>query len=593
MNRAHLVLPTLIVGVIICLIVPVPTAILDVLLAVNIVTGLVTLSSVLNVPDPVNFSSYPSLLLVTTTARVALTVSTTRSILLHAKAGQVVETFGRVVVGSNVVVGLVIFLVLTIINLMVITKGSNALRKSRLASAWTPCRASRWPSTPTSPPACSTSGELAPQRERIAKESDFYGAMDGAVKFVKGDAIAGLIVVFVNLIGGFTIGVVSYKMPVGEAAQTYALLTVGDGLVAQLPALLYALATGMLVNRVKGEIPNLGRELGSQLASSPLTLRTAGAGALAVAFIPGMPKIPFFGLAGLLFLLASRMVASEKATAEEVETDVSITTDPDDPEVLIARMRTEPLELRLAYDCTDLVAGGDLLPRIRELRRQLATELGFVLPHVVTSEDATLAPGEYRIAVWGVDVGSGRVPQGPCSPFRIRRCSTRRRSQPSASGSSKPVFGLTGYWIPESDRGTAGRRRHARAVRRRSSPTSPNSLGAMHPICCHASTSPISSTRSATTSRCSPTRSVRTGSRWRCCTRCCARCCPNGSPFAISPGSSRRSRRPAPRPGAPRRWPTSARRARRSDRGDRRPEPIGGRHPPRARAGREADDRDP
>ncbi len=453
-GRSHLVLPALIVAIVLCLIIPVPTPILDVLLAVNIVTGLVTLSSVLNVSDPTQFSSYPSLLLVTTAARVALTVSTTRSILLHADAGEVVETFGKVVVGSNIVVGLVIFLVLTIVNLMVITKGSE--RASEVAARFSLDAMPGKQMAVDSDLAAGLLDEAGARaaRAKIARESDFYGSMDGAVKFVKGDAMASLIVVFVNLLGGFAIGVVSKKMPIGEAAQTYALLTVGDGLVAQLPALLYALATGMLVNRVRGEVPNLGKELAGQLAQNPTTLKTAAVGSVVVAMIPGMPKIPFVLLAGGLWFLASRMRASRVESSDDLP-DISVTTDPDDPEVLIARMRTEPLELRLAFDVTDLVSNGDLLPRIRELRRQLATELGFVLPAVVTTEDASLPGGEYRVAVWGVDVGSGRVPAG--SVLALPDPTMENEVGLAAIGERviEPVFGLVGYWISESERGGA------------------------------------------------------------------------------------------------------------------------------------------
>ncbi len=454
-GRTHLVLPALIVAIVLCLIVPVPTAVLDVLLAVNIVTGLVTLSSVLNVADPTQFSSYPSLLLVTTAARVALTVATTRSILLHGNAGEVVHTFGRVVVGGNVVVGLVIFLVLTLVNLLVITKGSE--RASEVAARFSLDAMPGKQMAVDSDLAAGLLDEAGARaaRAKIARESDFYGAMDGAVKFVKGDAIASLVVVFVNLIGGFTIGVVSRKMPLGEAAQTYSLLTVGDGLVAQLPALLYALATGMLVNRVRGEVPNLGRELAAQLASNPLTLRTASGGALVVALIPGMPKIPFVGLAIGLWVLAGRMKehAVEQAVADQDH--VAVTTDPDDPEVLIARMRTDPVELRVAYDVTDLVATGDLLSRIRELRRQLAIELGFVLPQVITSEDAALPAGEYRVAVWGVDVGGGRVPAGCVLALPDPTMDAELSLAAIGERVVEPVFGLVGYWIPETERGAA------------------------------------------------------------------------------------------------------------------------------------------
>ncbi len=211
----------------------------------------------------------------------------------------------------------------------------------------------------------------------------------------------------------------------------------------------------MLVNRVRGEVPNLGKEIAGQLAGSPTTLRTAGAGALVVALIPGMPKIPFIGLSAGLFFLANRLKASMADAPATSDLDVSVTTDPDDPEVLMARMRTEPLELRLAYDVTDLVAAGDLLPRIRELRRQLATELGFVLPHVITTEDASLPSGGYRIAVWGVDVGTGRVPSG--CVLALPDPSMQDEMQLAVVGERviEPVFGLVGYWIPEEERGAA------------------------------------------------------------------------------------------------------------------------------------------
>ena len=451
-KHTHLALPALIVSIVLCLVVPVPTALLDVLLAVSIVTGLVTLASVLNLEDPVEFSSYPTLLLTTTAARVALTVSTTRAILLHGNAGEVVETFGRVVVGSNVIVGLVIFLVLTIVNLLVITKGSE--RASEVAARFS---LDAMPGKQMAVDADLAAGLLDEQgaraaRKRIAKESDFYGAMDGAVKFVKGDAIAGVIVVFVNLIGGFAIGVASRGMSFGDALQHYALLTVGDGLVAQVPALLYALATGMLVNRVKGDHGSLAAELGAQLTGNPITLRTAAVGALVIGLIPGMPKLPFLAMAIGLWLGAGRV--SRRGPTTGPVADVQVTTDPDDPEVLMSRMRTEPLEIRLAYDTTDLVTG-DLLPRIRELRRQLATEMGFVMPQVTTTDDATLPAGEYRIALYGVDVGAGRAPVGAVLALPDPTAADDLALAGLGERVVEPVFGLIGYWVPEQERATA------------------------------------------------------------------------------------------------------------------------------------------
>jgi flagellar biosynthesis protein FlhA len=453
MRNTRLALPIIIVSMVLCLVVPVPLSVLDVLLSVNIVVGVVTLASVLNLADPVEFSSYPSLLLVTTTARIALTVSTTRSILLHANAGRVVSTFGHVVVGSNVVVGLVIFLVLTIVNLVVITKGSE--RAAEVAARFS---LDAMPGKQMAVDADLAAGLLDEDgaraaRRRIARESDFYGAMDGAVKFVKGDAIASVIVVFVNLLGGFAIGVLSKGMSVSNAMQTYSLLTVGDGLVAQIPALLYALATGMLVNRVKGENPDLGHEFFEQLTANPITLRTAAGGALMIGLIPGMPKLPFIGLAVGLWVVGGRVANREPAPV--VAPDVAVSTNPDDPEVLMSRMRAEPLELRLAYDLIDLANGGDLLARIRELRRQLANELGFVLPQVSTSDDATLPAGEYRIALFGVDVGSGRAPVDSVLALPDPTIGDDLSLAALGERVVEPVFGLIGYWVPERERASA------------------------------------------------------------------------------------------------------------------------------------------
>ncbi|MCE9620960.1 MAG: flagellar biosynthesis protein FlhA [Actinomycetia bacterium] len=452
-TRTRLALPMVIVALVLCLVVPVPVALLDLLISANIVVGIVTLASVLNVSDPVEFSAYPSLLLITTTARIALTVSTTRAILLHANAGEVVHTFGTVVVGSNVLVGLIIFLVLTVVNLVVITKGSE--RAAEVAARFS---LDAMPGKQMAVDADLAAGLLDEDgaraaRRRIARESDFYGAMDGAVKFVKGDAIASLIVVFVNLIGGIAIGVLIKGMDIGQAVSTYSLLTVGDGLVAQIPALLYALATGMLVNRVKGDNGNLGHEIVQQLSAHPVTLRTAAGGALIMGLIPGMPKLPFIGMAVGLWIVGGRTTTEESTTVGQP--DLAVTTNPDDPEVLMSHMRAPALELRLAYDLVDLVSGGDLLARMGELRRQLVTELGFVLPPVTTTDDVTLPSGEYRIALYGVDVGNGRAPRE--SVLALPDPTTGDDLSLAGVGERvvEPVFGLIGYWVPERARAVA------------------------------------------------------------------------------------------------------------------------------------------
>ena len=454
MSRAAIALPALIVGLVLCLFVPLPTLALDVMLALNIVIAVVTLAAVVGLADPLDFSSFPTLLLVTTAARVVLTVSTSRMVLLHGYAGEVVQTFGRFVVGSNVVVGLVIFLVLTIVNLMVITKGSE--RASEVAARFS---LDAMPGKQMAVDADLAAGLLdetgaRAARRRIALESDFYGAMDGAVKFVKGDAMAGLVIVMVNLLGGFGIGVLGRHMPIGDAAKTYSLLTVGDGLVAQIPALLLSLATGMLVNRVKGEQSDLGRELGSQLFRSALAPRIGAAASVVVGLMPGMPKLPFLASAVGLWILGTRV--SRRTIVETPVAEPIVRVGPDDPDALIAQMRIEPLELRLAFDCVDVATDGDLLARVRELRRQLALELGFVLPQVSTTDDASLGPGEYRVAVAGVDVGGGRVPAG-CVLALPDPSYGNDDMTLAALGERviEPVFGLVGYWVPESERQVA------------------------------------------------------------------------------------------------------------------------------------------
>jgi flagellar biosynthesis protein FlhA len=454
MRRTALLLPALVIGLVMVLFVPLPTQLLDLLLAMNIIISVVTLAAVVGVGDPVEFSAFPTMILIATAARLALTVSTSRLILLHGYAGEVIQTFGRFVVGQNVVVGLVIFLVLTIINLLVITKGSE--RASEVAARFS---LDAMPGKQMAVDADLAAGLLdetgaRAARRRIALESDFYGAMDGAVKFVKGDATAGLIIVMVNLFGGFGIGLVSRHLPLGEAANTYSLLTVGDGLVAQIPALLMSLATGLLVNRVKSDQADLGRELGAQLFRGPTAARIGAGASVFIGLLPGMPKLPFLAAAIGLWTIATRR--KNRVVVETPVEEHLVRIGPDDPEALIAQMRIEPLELRLAFDCVDVATDGDLLARVRELRRQLALELGFVLPQVSTADDATLAPGEYRIAVAGVEVGGGRVSSGCVLALPDPSFGSDDHTL-AALGERvvEPVFGLVGYWVPEAERQTA------------------------------------------------------------------------------------------------------------------------------------------
>ena len=447
--------PTVLVGAIVAMVVPIPAVLLDMLLAVNLAFALLILLAVLTLRDTLDLSTFPSLILITTLMRLALNVSSTRLILLEGYAGKVIETFGSFVVGGSVIVGLVVFLILVVIQFAVITAGAG-----RVAEVGARFALDAMPGKQMAIDADLAAGALSEtearqRRQRIAQESEFYGAMDGASKFVKGDAIAGIVIVMINLIGGLVIGITVAGMDVGTAVSTYSLLTVGDGLVSQIPALMISAATGLLVSRVD-EDEDLGPTVGRQLLREPRALRTAALVLAAIGLMPGLPKLPFALLVITLLILAARGSATNKQAAEQgaKEADeAAIELDPDDPRALIDRLRIEPLELHLAYDVLDLTdqdAGGDLLQRVRALRRQIADELGVVMPFVRTADDVTLDPATYRILVHGVEVARGTAP-------RDRVLALPSSDDGDLGGvpgeeTVEPVFGLRAWWVPAEAR---------------------------------------------------------------------------------------------------------------------------------------------
>jgi flagellar biosynthesis protein FlhA len=446
------VVPFVLVGAVITMVVPIPPALLDVLLAANLAFALLILLAVLTLRDTLDLSTFPSLILITTLMRLALNVSSTRLILLDGYAGKVIDTFGQFVVGGSVVVGLVVFLILVVIQFAVITNGAG-----RVAEVGARFALDAMPGKQMAIDADLAAGlidekEARERRSRIARESDFYGAMDGASKFVKGDAIAGIVIVVINLIGGLVIGVAMAGMSAGDAAATYSLLTVGDGLVSQIPALLISAATGLMVSRVDEE-EDLGPTVGRQLLRDPRALRIASVVLAGIGLLPGLPKLPFAALVIGLLVAASRR-SSEAASEVEAAAadDAVVALDPDDPRALIEQLRIEPIELHLAYDVLDLIdqeAGGDLLQRVRALRRQIGEELGVVMPLVRTCDDVTLPPSSYRILLHGVEVARGAAPRD------------RVLALPAADGelggvpgeeTVEPVFGLKAYWVPAEAR---------------------------------------------------------------------------------------------------------------------------------------------
>jgi flagellar biosynthesis protein FlhA len=455
MKRSSIVVPLTLIGVIMMMIIPISATVLDMMLAANITVAVLVLLGVILLSDSLDFSVFPSLLLVTTLTRLALNVSSTRLILLDGNAGKVIDTFGNFVIGSSVIVGLVVFLILIVIQFVVITNG--ATRVAEVAARFT---LDAMPGKQMAIDADLGAGlideaQAKEQRKRIATEADFYGAMDGAAKFVKGDAIASIIIVVINLFGGFAIGMGSLGMSFSEAVATFSLLSVGDGLVSQIPALLISISTGLLVTRVGSE-DDIGAEIGGQLLRNARALRIGALAVGGLGLLPGLPKLPFLGLAAVLLVTSSRRAAldaKEPAVAEEAP---SVKLDPDDPEALMGEMRVEPLELRLSYDILDLIdpsKKGDLLDRVKSLRRQIALELGVVMPFVRTRDDVSLAPSTYSIVLRGTEVGRGTAPQDQILALPLGEGDELRAM--GGTETVEPVFGLKAYWVPDSARAAA------------------------------------------------------------------------------------------------------------------------------------------
>ncbi len=455
MKRSSIFVPLTVIGVVMMMIIPISASVLDMMLAANITVAVLVLLGVILLSDSLDFSVFPSLLLVTTLTRLALNVSSTRLILLDGNAGKVIDTFGNFVIGSSVIVGLVVFLILIVIQFVVITNG--ATRIAEVAARFT---LDAMPGKQMAIDADLGAGlideaQAKAQRKRIATEADFYGAMDGASKFVKGDAIASIIIVVINLFGGFAVGMGSLGMNFSEAVSTFSLLSVGDGLVSQIPALLISISTGLLVTRVGSE-EDIGAEIGGQLLRNARALRFGGITIGGLGLLPGLPKLPFFVLAGLLLFASSRRSALDAREPEQREDVPEVKLDPDDPEALMGEMRVEPLELRLSYDILDLIdptKSGDLLDRVKSLRRQIALELGVVMPFVRTRDDVSLSPATYSIVLRGTEVGRGTAPQDQILALPLGDGDELRAM--GGTETVEPVFGLKAFWVSDAARAAA------------------------------------------------------------------------------------------------------------------------------------------
>ena len=443
-NLPTYAVPVGVVGIVLLLVVPVPAWMLDILIVVNIMFALLILLTTMFVKKPLDFSVFPSLLLVATLFRLGLNVASTRLVLSTGYAGQVIGSLGQVAVGGSLIIGAVIFLILVVIQFVVVTKGAE-----RVAEVGARFTLDAMPGKQMAIDADLNAGTITEaqarrRRAEVSAEADFYGSMDGASKFVKGDAIAGIVIIIINIIGGIAIGMFQNGMAIGDAVNKYTLLTIGDGLVSQIPALLMAVSTGMIVTRSNVDA-DMGSMTSAQLSQSRVAVLVAGCAAIALALIPGMPIVPFM-VVGLSLIVASRRIGArqrQEAAAGETSNNVPV-ANPDSTENLIEQMRVHALEVQLAPDLVELAsgAGDDLLSRVRALRRRLAMELGMVVPPVRTRDSIDLPISTYVIKVAGTEVGRGIAPPG-----KVLALGDSLDALPGTS-TVDPVFGLPGKWIP-------------------------------------------------------------------------------------------------------------------------------------------------
>ena len=451
--RSGAAAPVVVLAMLAMVVVPLPPLMLDALFTINIALSLVVLLAVVYVKRPLEFSVFPSVLLMVTLLRLGLNVASTRVVLLHGHegpgaAGHVIESFGQFVIGGSYAVGLVVFAILTIINFVVVTKGAGRIAEVSARFILDALPGKQMAIDADLNAGLLTREEAKARREEVREEADFYGAMDGSSKFVRGDAIAGLLIMAINLIGGVLIGVLQHDLAFGDAAQTYSLLAIGDGLVAQLPALLVSTAVAMLVTRATRE-QEMGAAVSNQVFGQQRAL-TVGAVLMGlIGLIPGMPNVPFLLLAAGMGYAAWRM---RGADLNDAEADAATAGTAAAPSQAVAELSwdeirpVEPLALEVGYRLIAMVdkqQGGELLARLKGVRRKLTQDLGFLIPAVHVRDNLALAPGQYRLLVHGVPVAQGEV-----HPDREMALDPGQVFGPLDGLPGKdPAFGLDAVWI--------------------------------------------------------------------------------------------------------------------------------------------------
>ncbi len=455
-RNGDMIVALAVIMVVAMMVVPLPWFVVDILLAFNLTLAIMILLVTMYTREPLEFSIFPALLLVATLFRLALNVSCTRLILLEGFAGNLIAAFGEFVVGGNPVVGFIVFLILVIIQFIVITKGSE--RVAEVAARFT---LDAMPGKQMAIDADLNAGlitdaDAKKRRRDVEREADFYGAMDGASKFVKGDAIAALVITAINLIGGFAVGMLQQNLDFAQSMARYSLLTVGNGLLAQIPALLISTAAGIIVTRAASE-ENLGTDVIAQVIEQPRVLKMTAGFVLALVFVPGLPKPPFLVLGVLLAALSlvlSRAAESQSAAMLEKEREEQM-EEARRPESVLRLTQVDPIEVELGYSIVflaDSSQGGDLLERIYMIRRQLAADLGMVIPPVrIRDNIAELSPRQYSIKLRGVKLSGGELMPG----HHLCMGGPDNASPPGGIQVNEPVFGLKAWWVPEASKESA------------------------------------------------------------------------------------------------------------------------------------------
>lgn len=461
LKNNDIVLAIGLVTIIAMMVLPIPPELLDFLLTINISFSIIILLVCLYTKEPLDYSSFPTILLIATLFRLGLNVTSTRLILLYGHAGNVINAFGQFVVGGNYVVGFIIFIILVIINFMVITGG--ATRVAEVSARFT---LDSMPGKQLSIDADLNSGLISEEqakerRRKIERETNFYGTMDGASKFVKGDAAAGIVIVIINIIGGFIIGMWQLKMNVMTALSTYTILTVGDGLVSQIPALLISTATGLIISRASGQDSSLSEDIKKEMFSDPRVLGVVGGLLCFLGIVPGMPTVPFIAIGAVAGVLAFHKHKEIKQKEDDEIKQKELAAKGEKVgkrkkkatrESVLELLTVEMIEIEVGYRLVPLLnieQGGDLLERIAQIRRQTALDLGIVLPSIRVRDNLQLSPNTYQIKLKGVPIESGEV-----YPERSLAMNSSGNADSNITGISaiEPAFGLPALWIEEKDK---------------------------------------------------------------------------------------------------------------------------------------------